>query len=209
MSYTVSGVYMKKRLIYVIISIILILSAAIIQVVRYYSSACDEYVDVSVKSHLSKEINAMLMNEFQNGTKHKEISHISYLSEGRIGSIEIDTINLNALANELTDKIYETVKSKEESFALPIGNTLGLKYLSGRGPSIPLSVFPIGNIAYDITSELNTAGVNQSVHRITLVFEVVVKCIAPFEECVTNLTFKVIACETVIIGEVPQIILSS
>ncbi|MBO4501832.1 MAG: hypothetical protein J5760_06275, partial [Clostridia bacterium] len=54
-----------------------------------------------------------------------------------------------------------------------------------------------------------TGGINQTVHRISVVYSVTVRCLAPFDEELTVITGETVLAETLIIGEVPEIMFSA
>jgi hypothetical protein len=68
---------------------------------------------------------------------------------------------------------------------------------------------PLGSVDYVIDSKLISGGVNQTLHRITINYNFEINCLAPFSETVIAMNNTLILAETVIVGEVPNYILSA
>ena len=80
--------------------------------------------------------------------------------------------------------------------------------LSSKGPEINVSIKPISIVEYKIKSEFIGEGINQTLHRISIVFNTVITCLAPFHESSVTIETEMVLSETLIIGKVPNTILS-
>lgn len=208
--YTVSGVFMKRRLFCILIALLLLISAFLLRMSRYYDISCDLYTSNGIKGEISKQIN----NEFLSyqdisDIKYEQIANQLYDKNGKICAITVNTTLLNAVAAELSNVLYECIAKSQYNFGMPFGNTLGIKYLSGKGPKITVEVLPIGAVEYDIKSEMLDSGINQTIHRISVDFNVNINYIAPFYKSESQLNTKIIIAETLIIGDIPNTILSA
>lgn len=207
--YIVSGVFMKKRILCIIFAVILITVSLSIRMTEYYSAACDTFAEAGINSVVTRQINNKLAEKLaKNQISYNKLANVVTLSNGRIASIIIDTAKINILANELSSEILEYIASAENDFGIPLGNTLGIKYLSGKGPKIDVRINCIGTVSYEINSELLSGGLNQTLHRISIRFDVFLNCVAPFHETKSSITTTLVIAETLIVGEVPQVLLS-
>ena len=201
---------MKKRIICILLAILLFLTAFVIRAASNYSLACDTYAEQGIKGSLAQDINKTLSQRLNDSNiSYDTFAKIYYLSDGRIGSITVDTISINLLATELSNQIYECIKNSENNFGVPFGNILGDPYSSGMGPKMGVTVVPVGNVNYEIQSELISGGINQSLHRISIRFDASINCLVPFHKSNCTITTTIIVAETLIVGEIPNTILSS
>ncbi len=201
---------MKKRIICIFLAILLFLTAFVIRAASNYSLACDTYAEQGIKGSLAQDINKTLSQRLNDSNiSYDTFAKIYYLPDGRIGSITVDTISLNLLATELSNQIYECIENCENNFGVPFGNILGDPYSSGMGPKMGVTVVPVGSVNYEIQSELLSGGINQSLHRISIRFDTSINCLVPFHKSNCTITTTIIVAETLIVGEIPNTILSS
>ena len=90
--------------------------------------------------------------------------------------------------------------------AFPIGTLTGSELLHGRGPEVPLRVTLAGNAAADFESQFESAGINQTKHRITLKIHLQLYTFIPGINRTVDVDTDIPVAETVIVGEVPDII---
>ncbi len=201
---------MKKKIICILLAFLLVFIALTLRISQYYHIACESFAEEWVKGNITKSINQTLAIKLSEcDVNYDKFAKINYLSDGRIASISIDSGRINMVAVELSNNIYNCIENYKNSFGIPIGNILGYKYLSGKGRSIDITVLPIGSVDYEIKSELISGGINQTLHRVSIDFIACISCIAPFNEIKCEIKTTVILTETLIVGEIPKIMLSS
>ena len=199
---------MKKRIICIIISILLIFAAVTLQIVSNYETSCNIFVENSLKGDITREINAVFVKKFES-VDDKLFKKINMHRDGNIESIEINASVINLICNEISSGIHEMIIQRENYYGMPMGNTLGLAYFSGQGPEIGVNVIPSGYVEYTIDSSLESAGINQSLYSIRAEFDVTIRCLAPFHETDVTISVPMIISETLILGKVPQILFTS
>ncbi len=200
---------MKKQLLCIALSFVLLFSAIILRIANNYSAAFDEFAETIVKANLKIDINRILTHNINSrNIQFNEITVVNYSSDGRILSISINSALLNTILLEFEEAILNELKSSSITIGMPLGNLFGLKMLSGKGPPISVDIQPIISTAQEPKSELLSSGINQSLHRITAVFETEVNCIAPFHKINCKITTTLILSEILIVGEIPEIIVS-
>lgn len=199
---------MRKRILTIMLSLFLILTAFCIRLSRYYAVSCNIYAENGIKGAITQNINSLLATELDNYFQDP-LTDIKYNSDGSISDIEINTAQINTFANNTAIKIYQSVESLDTDFGIPLGNTLGFEYLSGMGPKLNVKVIPVGSVEYYIKSELLSSGINQTLHRIIVEFKSNIKCLAPFNKSEITITNSVVLSETLIVGKVPQLLFPS
>ncbi|MCH5159294.1 MAG: sporulation protein YunB [Clostridiales bacterium] len=90
---------------------------------------------------------------------------------------------------------------------IPLGTLSGIPLLSEKGPTVTVTVSPIGAVNCTFTSTFETAGINQTLHRIYIYVESKVDLIMPTSHLEVETTTPVLICESVIIGTVPDVFL--
>lgn len=199
---------MKKRLFCFIILIIICFSLTLYLFLSGFSNAADSYAKTEANALLTYRVNKSInLKIIEKGLKYEDFALVNTDSNGKITAIQIDSVKLNLLASELVITIIESLKSIEYGeFGIPLGNAFGSKLFSGRGPKIKARIVPFGTVASDVKSVFKSAGINQSVHRIMLNFKVCVSVMTPFSDANSEFTVPLCIAETVIVGDVPNVI---
>lgn len=136
----------------------------------------------------------------------KELVTTKYNPDGSIAALEMDAIALNRLKAELTQAISnELLAMGEQRVDIPLGTMLGWQFLTGRGPDIPLKLIPASFVQSSVTDVFETAGINQTQHRVMLSFQVEVSAILPGCSVSVLVQNDFCAAQTLIVGQVPQV----
>lgn len=126
-------------------------------------------------------------------------------ASGQTSYIETDTISVNEFKGKVTNRIIERLKkenAKEVNFK--ILNLLGNTYWMNKGPSIKITVFPVGNVKTDLTSKFSQAGVNQTMHELIMTAELEARIIFPLGSIKKQGKANIPISNTVIVGDVPD-----
>ena len=201
---------MKKLLLYILILILIFLSIIIVIFSNNYFSESEKYLNNTIKGELNESINKRIINDIQkNNISFKEIVSYNYLNNGKISAIQVDTQKINYIANDITISIQQVIHESENKFGIPITNIMGSKFFAGKGPKLSVNILKSGAVDYKIESQLISGGINQTIHRITVTFYTKVNCMSPFQNLTCDIENTLIIAETMIVGEIPEIILPS
>ena len=140
----------------------------------------------------------------------EKLINITYGSSGKILSVETDSVKINLLRALVTEKINEKIKSYSEyTVTISFSNIMDDEIVFGRFPSwrIPASVEPNGSAETTVKSSLASAGINQSLHKITLSVKVRITAMLLISTVDVETDTDICIAETVIIGEVPSVFL--
>ena len=74
---------------------------------------------------------------------------------------------------------------------------------SGTGPSIPVRILSIRNSDASFSSDFTQAGINQTLHQLTMVVSIDVSVLILAEITSFSVTSEVVVAQTVIVGDVP------
>ncbi len=87
---------------------------------------------------------------------------------------------------------------------IPIGTLSGIPLLSELGQTVSVKVAPIGKAECTFSSTFETAGINQTLHRIYIDVSCQIDLIIPTSHTVVQTNTPILLCESVIVGKVPD-----
>lgn len=197
---------MKKAIILTLIIITVIVFTTVIRMNKIFN----DYGETTLKNEVYKRTNFAIsrfiddnVDLFENLATHE------FSSNGKLASIKIDTAKLVVLQNGLEKQIINSVAEMEATeFHVPFGNLIGNKLLSGMGPNIKIKTVPLSSLSCRTVNNFESVGINHTLHRVELVFDVEFTASAPFARTEFKNTFTVTLCESIIVGEVPQVYLN-
>lgn len=125
--------------------------------------------------------------------------------DGSVTSVKSDIININRLKADISKECANEIsKIQHRKLEIPIGTLLGNEISSGRGPNIKIYVDLSGDVETHIKNKFESAGINQTIHRIILEIQSNVYVVLPGAKSVTKVKTSVCIAETVIVGKVPE-----
>ena len=130
--------------------------------------------------------------------------HLEKDETGRVAALESNMAAFNRLQSQILDLILgriDQVSARELS--IPVGSLTGSPLLAGRGPRISVRMESVGSSSARFENQFESAGINQTKHRIVLRIDVYVSILLPGYSTVTQVTNEITVAETVIVGEVP------
>ena len=148
-----------------------------------------------------------------NNAVYKNIKDVKYESlitmnkdeNGKVTSLTANAMEMNRLATKITTDVQEELENNEESYVrFPIGSFLGESLFGGYGPKIKIRTLPIGDARAEFKSTFESAGINQTRHRIILEIKSDVKILAPFVIDMQTYTNDIVIAETIIVSDTPN-----
>lgn len=139
------------------------------------------------------------------GDEYKDLVKIERDEGGKVSAIISDTQKLNLLKFRIANRLSEEMFIRtEDDIYIPLGNLLGVDFLTGMGPLIKFRVFWVSSVDAGYRSEFVSAGINQTNHRIMLDFTINAGMMFVGREVGVDVGTSVCVAETVIIGEIPR-----
>ena len=125
--------------------------------------------------------------------------------EGRIAMLQANAVRMNELATAAAMQAQSRLESAEaQSVSIPLGSALGLPFLSGLGPRISVRVLPVSAVSAAFSTEFESAGINQTRHKIYLSLHTTVRLVIPSSAREVSLSSQVLIAESIIVGTVPD-----
>ena len=130
----------------------------------------------------------------------------TYGQDGKINAVAVNSVKLNTVCAQIRSRITDYFSSlSEKIISIPIGSLTGIDLLAGRGPSVDIGITLSGSSQTEVINEFETAGINQTRHQIILQIKTKIYIIMQSGNISTETQNSIIAAETVIVGDVPEI----
>ena len=202
---------LRKQLRWRFMLIAILCLGAVVAIWLRVSPVVEELAAAEVANEASDQIAEAI-------TAQMELDDISYASivrlekdgEGKLLALRTDMNELNHLRNETLHIINERIMDCDTSeLGIPLGNVLFPAVFSGKGPRLPVRVLTIRNADAEFTSHLQEAGINQTLHQITLNVALDITMLSPAGTETFRVESGVVVAETVLIGQVPSTLVTT
>ena len=151
-------------------------------------------------------INEAVMDELEKmGDVPHRLVHLEKNVDGTVSNVELDSVEMNRLKSRLTEAVSNRLTGLEnQDVAIPLGTLLGWQLLAVRGPDIHLQIVPASFVESEVVDTLESAGINQTQHRVCIRFTVEMSAILPGYSTSVDVTDEVCVAQTLIVGQVPE-----
>lgn len=122
---------------------------------------------------------------------------------GRILSMSTNTKELAVFRAGLTEALAKEMEDFRVQLQIPLGSVIGRGMFSGRGIPLKLYVIGTGGLSVNVESAFESAGLNQTCHRVYVTVTADLTLLYHGKTDTVTVSTKVLANETVIVGEVP------
>lgn len=136
---------------------------------------------------------------------YTDLVNIERNDAGQILAITTDMAQMNTLKASMLQSVQAHLTDGHMDTGIALGTLLGSELLHGRGPKVPVRLTLVGNVIADFESTFESAGINQTKHRIVLNIHTSVYSFLPGFDTTTEVETSIPVAETVIVGEVPQL----
>lgn len=150
-------------------------------------------------------INETALDIYSKDFNYNDIIITEKDNDGNITMLRADTVKLNYLSAKLVlasnDKIGEL---EEIGLKVPMGYVTKNLIFYNLGPKISVDMTQIGNITSSYESVFESAGINQTRHKIYLNVNMKMKLIVPLNSRDVEITSQIPISETIIVGKIPN-----
>ena len=129
-------------------------------------------------------------------------------NSGSVAAIKTNMTEINALSTDILSDIVGRGERRVLEVDVPLGNLLGSSLLMGKGPEVPLDIIMLTSSRIDFRNDLESAGINQTKHRIVFEVTVEIDVLIPWDMASAVVRSDVLIAETVIVGTVPETYIS-
>lgn len=158
-----------------------------------------------VESMAARAMNNAILEILSENGAATELLNIYANEDGGVYLLTANSGKLNALAADCADAAQEKIMALgEQGLSVPLGTLTGIPVFAGMGPALTLHFTPAGAVKSSFKSEFRSAGINQTLHRITLQLTATVRIILPGSSHSVTVTAEAPIAENVIVGDVPN-----
>jgi len=190
----------------VLILLVFFVGAAVFFVFRSrYRGVVRELAQTQVKNTTSDLTNDAIARQIAEGTiAYDRIVFFEKDLEGRITALKTNMSEVNRLKTDILNIINDEILELDTSdIGIPLGSLFLPELLSGRGPAIPVRIISIRNSDANFISHFSQAGINQTLHQVTMDVSIDVAVLVLGETSSFTVQSEVVVAETVIVGQVP------
>lgn len=137
---------------------------------------------------------------------YSDLAAVLYDSSGRAASVEALPVSINRVQSELAVLINDRLERSSDEYAeIALGSLTGSYLLAGKGPRLRIRVCPAANAQVELRSSFDSAGLNQTRHRIFAIVTADIASSLPLYSYSSTVSFEFLLAESVIVGDVPDI----
>lgn len=200
-----------RQLLYWVLLLVLAAVLAFFMLRSRYRDVIRELAETQVKNTTSDLTNDAIAKQIDDGIiQYDRIVYFEKDLDGRITALKTNMSEVNRLKTDILNIINDEILALDTSdIGIPLGSLFLPELLSGRGPSIPVHILSIRNSDATFLSSFSQAGINQTLHQLTMVVSVDVAVLVLGQTSSFTLGSEVVVAETVIVGDVPNTFLQT
>ncbi|MBW9143967.1 sporulation protein YunB [Clostridium sp. CM027] len=161
--------------------------------------------DAEMRAKATEIVNRSIISEYSKQFNYDQVIRVDKDSQGNIVMLKADTLKMNKIACDVAlESQKELMKLGEVGMKIPIGYITRNSILSYYGPKVTIKMQPIGHVETKYSSEFESAGINQTRHKIYVKVKTTVKVIAPLKSNDIEVANEVPIAETIIVGKTPN-----
>lgn len=202
----------KLRNLFRLILILIVTAIAVFLLLRSrYRDVIRELAETQVKNTTSDLTNDAIAKQIADGIiQYDRIVYFEKDLDGRITALKTNMSEVNRLKTDILNIINDEILALDNSdIGIPLGSMFFPELLSGKGPAIPVHILSIRNSDAAFKSNFSQAGINQTLHQLTMDVSVDVAVLVLGQTGSFTVTSEVVVAETVIVGAVPNTFLQT
>lgn len=128
---------------------------------------------------------------------------------GRPAWAQVNTMEVNRIVAATTTRVQDTLEHlKGEVVSIPLGQAFASPIMANFGPRIPFTLVPVGTVNVEVTDAFESAGINQTRHKIYLEVFTDVQIIIPFITKSIQVHSQIPIADVTYLGDVPQTVVN-
>ena len=200
-----------QRLLQWLIILVLVLILAFMLLRSKYREVIQDLAETQVKNTTSDLTNDAIAKQIAAGDiQYDRIVYFEKDLDGRITAMKTNMTEVNRLKTDILNIINDEILALDTSdIGIPLGSLFLPELFSGKGPAIPVHILSIRNSDANFVSHFSEAGINQTLHQLTMEVSVDVAVLVLGRTSSFTINSEVVVAETVIIGDVPETFLQT
>lgn len=200
-----------RRLLHLLLAILVAVCLGFLMLRSRYRDVIRDLAETQVKNTTSDLTNDAIAKQIAEGViQYDRIVYFEKDLDGRITALKTNMSEVNRLKTDILNLINDEILALDTSdIGIPIGSLFLPELFSGKGPAIPVRILSIRNSDATFASKFSQAGINQTLHQLTMVVSVDVAVLVLGQTSSFTVNSEVVVAETVIVGEVPSTFLQT
>ena len=195
-----------RRLIRITAVLLIIAIGFLLLFRKRYNEPIRELSETQIMNATSDLINDAIDQQIEAGDIHYDrIVYFEKDLNGRITALKTNMSEVNRLKTCTLNIINDEILALDTSdIGVPLGSIFLPELFSGRGPIIPVQIISIRNSDAYFTSNFTQAGINQTLHQLSMSVLVDVSVLVLGQTASFTVTSEVVVAETIIVGDAPD-----
>lgn len=200
-----------RRLLQLLLILLAAVFLAFLMLRSRYRDVIRDLAETQVKNTTSDLTNDAIAKQIADGTiQYDRIVYFEKDLDGRITALKTNMSEVNRLKTDILNLINDEILALDTSdIGIPLGSLFLPELFSGKGPAIPVRILSIRNSDATFSSKFSQAGINQTLHQLTMIVSVDVAVLVLGQTSSFTVNSEVVVAETVIVGEVPSTFLQT
>ncbi|MDO5545226.1 MAG: sporulation protein YunB [Eubacteriales bacterium] len=200
-----------RKLLHLLLAILVAVSLGFLMLRSRYRDVIQDLAETQVKNTTSDLTNDAIAKQIAEGIiQYDRIVYFEKDLDGRITALKTNMSEINRLKTDILNLINDEILALDTSdIGIPLGSLFLPELFSGKGPAIPVHILSIRNSDAVFTSNFSQAGINQTLHQLTMIVSVDVAVLVLGQTSSFTVNSEVVVAETVIVGDVPSTFLQT
>lgn len=139
------------------------------------------------------------------GIPYDTVFSVTYKADGSVSAMNVNMARAYAICADVVPKLTERARNEEAfTVSIPLGTLSSIPALSGKGPCCTIRMIFSKAVSVRMESDFSEAGINQTLHRISMVVTANVTLLVPGSHTDVKNEVKIPIAETVLLGKVPD-----
>lgn len=161
--------------------------------------------DAEMRAKSMEIINTSILKEYSKQFNYDDIIKVEKDEQGNISMLKADTLKMSKIASDVALNSQKELKALGHiGIKVPIGYIFNNNILANIGPDVSVKMQPIGYIETKYQSEFESAGINQTRHKIYVQVYAKIRIIIPTKKDDIEVKSEVPISETIIVGKIPD-----
>ena len=198
-----------QRIVVLAVILAIIFTIVIVLFRSKYHDVIHGLSETQVKNTTSDLINDAIDKQIEIGNvQYDRIVYFEKDLNGRITALKTNMSEVNRLKTDILNIINDEILALDTAdMSIPLGSLFLPEFWAGKGPGIPVHILSIRNSEASFGSSFSEAGINQTLHQITMQVSVDVAVLVFGETNYFTVSSQVVIAETIIVGQVPETLL--
>ncbi|MBS3874118.1 MAG: sporulation protein YunB [Firmicutes bacterium] len=161
--------------------------------------------EMRAKMLATQAINEAIITKIADDVSYGTLISVHLDRAGRPAWAQVNTMEVNRIVASTTLRVQQFLERLEGTVvAIPLGQALGSPILANFGPRVQFTIIPVGAVNVEVADAFESAGINQTRHKIYLQVYATVQVVIPFVSQSVSVRSQLPIADVTYLGEVPQ-----